>query len=90
MLSARWAVGLARRTSSLPVRPWYWTDLPLSLPERHACGTTHTCNGLFRPEVHAQQGAQGALKERWAQGARGETNYIATEGPESRPLGTRF
>ncbi len=61
MLSARWAVGLARRTSSLPVRPWYWTDLPLSLPERHACGTTHTCTGLFRPEVRAREG-EGALQ----------------------------
>ena len=90
MLFAGWAVGSARRTSSLPVRPWYWTDLPLSLPERHACGTTHTCTGLFRPAVRAREGTQGALQERWAQGAGGETNYTATEGPYGRPLGTRF
>jgi hypothetical protein len=88
VLFARWAVGLARRTSSLPVRPWYWTDLPLSLPERHACGTTHTCTG-FRPEVRAREGAQGALQERWAQGAGGN-QHTATEGPYGRPLGTRF
>ena len=89
VLFAGWAVGSARRTSSLPVRPWYWTDLPLSLPERHACGTTHTCTG-FRPEVGTREGAQGALQERWAQGARGETNYVATGGPFGRPLGTRL